>query len=90
MWDEGVIGQLRPRILEVIEDFQARGLIIKASPESVARTAASVLLGYAIQRLFVEKDRDWDDPTEIEFMVGILSRGLSPQSTAQNTLDGVS
>lgn len=90
MWDEGVIGQLRPRILEVIEDFQARGLIVKAPPESIARTAASVLLGYAIQRLFVEKDRDWDDPSEIELMVEILSRGLSPQSTTQSTLDGVS
>lgn len=90
MWDEGVIGQLRPRILEVIEEFQARGLIIQSPPESVARTAASVLLGYAIHRLFVEKDRDWDDEAEVEFMVGILSRGLSPQPTAQQPLGSVS
>jgi len=79
MWDEEVIAELKPRILEVIERFQDRGLIIEAPPESVARTAASVLLGYAIQRFFVEADRDWDDLAEVEIMVTILSRGLSPQ-----------
>ena len=79
MWDEGVIGELRPRILDVIRKFQDRGLIIEGAPESVARIAASVLLGYAIQRLFVEKDREWDDETEVELMVTILSRGLSPK-----------
>ena len=79
MWEEGVIGELRPRILSVIERFQARGLIIDAPPEAVARTAASVLLGYAIQRFFVEVDREWDDELEIDTMVSILGRGLSPE-----------
>jgi len=78
MWDEGVMGELRPRVLAVIQHFQSRGLIVEAPPEAVARTAASVLLGYAIQRFFVEADRDWDDEAEIEAMVAILHRGLSP------------
>jgi AcrR family transcriptional regulator len=79
MWDEGVVDELKPRVLRVIERFQERGLIIAAPPEAVARTAASVLLGYAIQRFFVDADRDWDDAAEIDIMVTILHRGLSPQ-----------
>jgi AcrR family transcriptional regulator len=79
LWDQGVIAELKPRVLAVIERFQERGLIIEAPPEAIARSAASVLLGYAIQRFFVEPDRDWDDDAEIETMVDILHRGLSPR-----------
>jgi hypothetical protein len=79
MWDDGVVAELKPRVLAVIERFQERGLILDAPPESVARIASSVLLGYAIQRFFVEADRDWDDDAELETMVAVLGRGLRPQ-----------
>ena len=79
MWDDGVVAELKPRILTVIERFQERGLILQAPPEAVARIASSVLLGYAIQRFFVEANRDWDDDAELETMVSVLGRGLQPQ-----------
>lgn len=79
LWNGSVIDELRPRILAVIERFQEQGLIIDAPPEAVARTTASVLLGYAIQRFFVEADREWDDEAELEIMMTILLSGLSPQ-----------
>ncbi len=79
MWDDGVVAELKPRILTVIERFQERGLILQAPPEAVARIASSVLLGYAIQRFFVEADRDWDDDAELETMVDVLGRGLRPR-----------
>ena len=78
MWNESVIDELRPRVLAVIERFQEQGLILDVPSERVARTAASVLLGYAIQRFFVEPDREWNDEDELETMVTILKRGLSP------------
>ncbi|MEE2828927.1 MAG: TetR/AcrR family transcriptional regulator [Myxococcota bacterium] len=78
LWNESVIAELRPRLLGVIERFQSHGMIVDLPPETVARTAASVLLGYAIQRFFVEPDRDWDDELELESMIAILKRGLSP------------
>lgn len=79
MWDDGVVAELKPRVLAVIERFQERGLILDAPPESVARIASSVLLGYTIQRFFVEADRDWDDDAELETMVDVLGRGLRPR-----------
>ncbi len=78
LWQDAVMDQLRPMVLASIAQLQERGLIVDLPPETVGRMIASVLAGYAVQRHFVERDRDWDDDAEIDAMVRVLSRGLAP------------
>ena len=78
LWQESVMDQLRPLVLAAIVQLQERGLVIDLPPETVARTIVSVTAGYAVQRHFVERNREWDDEAEIEAIVGVLARGLAP------------
>ncbi len=82
LWQESVMDQLRPMVLEQIEALQERGLVIDLPPEAVARMLASVFAGYALQRYFVEPDRDWDDEAELAAMIDVLVRGLSREAAA--------
>ncbi len=76
LWEESVMDQLRPMVLAAIEALQDRQLVIALPSETVARMIASLFAGYALQRFFVEPDREWDDDEEIEAIVGMLIRGL--------------
>jgi AcrR family transcriptional regulator len=78
LWNDSVIHQLKPLVLAAVERFQERDLIIDLPPETVARTVSSLFAGYAVQRFFVERERDWDDAAEVDAMVLLLSRALAP------------
>ncbi len=79
LWNESVIDQLQPMVLAAVERFQERGLVIDLPPETVARTVSSIFAGYAVQRFFVEWERDWDDAAEVDAMVLLLARALAPR-----------
>jgi AcrR family transcriptional regulator len=82
LWQKSVMDQLRPMVMEQIEVLQERGLVVDLPPETVARMMASVFAGYAIQRFFVEPDRDWNDDAELAAMVAVLVRGLTREQVA--------
>ncbi|MCP4870628.1 MAG: TetR/AcrR family transcriptional regulator [Proteobacteria bacterium] len=82
LWQESIMDQLRPMVLDQIEGLQDRGLVVVLPPETVARMMASVFAGYAMQRFFVEPDREWDDGAELAAMVDVLGRGLAPREAA--------
>jgi len=82
LWQDSVMDQLRPLVLEQIAALQERGLIVSLPPETVARMIASIFAGYALQRFFVEPAREWDDDMELAAMVDVLVRGLSGEPAA--------
>jgi hypothetical protein len=40
------------------------------------RIVASTLLGYIINRLIIDAERQWDDATEVEVMASVLADGI--------------
>ena len=77
LWNDSVVDQMKPMVLATVERFQERGLVIGLPPETVARTVSSLFAGYAVQRFFIERERDWDDGVELDAMVLLLSRALA-------------
>lgn len=71
-------GRIFPRLLAVIEGFQARGEIVAGPAASVLRMMMSLGGGYVLTRFMLLPGRAWDDEAELELMVQTLARGLRP------------
>jgi AcrR family transcriptional regulator len=70
-----------PLLVRAIVRLQERGLIGPIAPASAARLIMSSVIGYALPRLFLAPDAEWDDATELAAIAGVLARGLAPATS---------
>jgi AcrR family transcriptional regulator len=74
-----IFDQLFPLALAQIERFQRAGQIDpELSPPTVARIVGSTFAGYIVARVFLAPDAAWDETREIDAMIRVLIRGLTP------------
>lgn len=64
------------RILIVIKDYQDRGQLIEMPSASMARLAATSILGYLISRYILFPDSEWDDELETGLTVQFILHGI--------------
>jgi AcrR family transcriptional regulator len=66
-----------PLVKPILGRAVARGDLRTDVPlPSLVRIVASVGLGYAVARVLLRPDLDWDDDAEIDAMVGVLCEGI--------------
>jgi AcrR family transcriptional regulator len=74
-----VLSVFFPLLLQAIVRLQERGLIGPIAPTTAARLIMSSVIGYALPRLFLAPEAEWDDATELAAIAGVLARGLAPR-----------
>lgn len=67
-----------PDALALVTRFQAEGKIRAGNPASILRLVIGTLFTYAIARILVAPEIEWDDDAEVELMVQVLAQGLKP------------
>lgn len=75
-FQEHVAAKIVDRMRSVVQRFQDAGQLVDMPSDTLMRVAASVVIGYALTRLFVLPNYDWDDEREIDMMVELLLHGM--------------
>jgi AcrR family transcriptional regulator len=74
-----IFDHLFPLGLAAIARFQRmRQIAPDLAPTTVVRIIASTFAGYVVARVFLAPDAHWDDTREVDAMVRVLMRGLTP------------
>jgi AcrR family transcriptional regulator len=74
-----IFDHLFPLALAAIARFQRAGQIAAdLAPATIARIIGSTFAGYVVARVFLAPDGPWDDAREVDDMVRVLMRGLTP------------
>lgn len=78
--EELVATRIVPRLVPVIQRYQARGEVVDVDPSSVVRVMMTTLLSYVALRYVLAPHRDWDDAAETELNVKVVVDGLRPRA----------
>lgn len=73
---EGIVAKLHGQLEDVLHRFVDSGQLRPVSIQRLARTGLSLVVGYFVACQLLSPDTHWDDEEEIDFIVGVLLRGL--------------
>jgi AcrR family transcriptional regulator len=78
MVKDTIVKAILPDATALVQRFQREGQVVEADPLSIVRLVVGTFFVYAVSRVVVAPKHAWNDDSELQLMVQMVSRGLRP------------
>lgn len=73
---ENILSKVLERFIEIVEHFKAKGEVIELPAPAILRFTISSVVGYVINRLLLQPEKDWNDEEEINLTIHFIMHGI--------------
>lgn len=74
---ENILSKILERVIDIVEHFKEKGEIIEVPTPTLIRFTLSSVVGYLMNRLLLQPDKDWNDEEEINLTIAFIMHGIS-------------
>ncbi|KTD88683.1 TetR family transcriptional regulator [Paenibacillus etheri] len=74
---ENILSKVLERVVEIVEHFKAKGEVIELPTPAILRFTISSVIGYLLNRLLLQPEKDWNDEEEINLTIHFIMHGIS-------------
>lgn len=73
---ENILSKVLERVIEIVEHFKAKGEVIELPTPAILRFTISSVVGYVLNRLLLQPEKDWNDEEEINLTIRFIMHGI--------------
>jgi len=74
---QNILSKVLERVIEIVEHFKAKGEVIELPTPAILRFTISSVVGYVLNRLLLQPEKDWNDEEEINLTIHFIMHGIS-------------
>jgi AcrR family transcriptional regulator len=73
---ENILSKVLERVIEIVEHFKAKGEVIELPTPAIIRFTISTVVGYVLNRLLLQPEKEWNDEEEINLTIHFIMHGI--------------
>jgi AcrR family transcriptional regulator len=73
---ENILSKVLERVIEIVEHFKAKGEVIELPTPAILRFTISSVVGYVLNRLLLQPEKEWNDEEEINLTIHFIMHGI--------------
>ncbi|WHY18463.1 helix-turn-helix domain-containing protein [Paenibacillus sp. G2S3] len=73
---ENILSKVLERVIEIVEHFKAKGEVIELPTPAILRFTISSVVGYVLNRLLLQPEKDWNDEEGINLTIHFIMHGI--------------
>jgi AcrR family transcriptional regulator len=73
---ENILNKVLERVIEIVEHFKAKGEVIELPTPAILRFTISSIVGYLLNRLLLQPEKEWNDEEQINLTIHFIMHGI--------------
>ncbi|MNO27861.1 Fatty acid metabolism regulator protein [compost metagenome] len=73
---ENILSKVLERVIEIVEHFKAKGEVIELPTPAILRFTISSVVGYLLNRLLLQPEKEWNDEEQINLTIHFIMHGI--------------
>jgi hypothetical protein len=73
---ENILNKVLGRVIEIVEHFKAKGEVIELPTPAILRFTISSIVGYLLNRLLLQPEKEWNDEEQINLTIHFIMHGI--------------
>jgi AcrR family transcriptional regulator len=79
---ENILNKVLERVIEIVEHFKAKGEVIELPTPAILRFTISSVVGYLLNRLLLQPEKEWNDEEQINLTIQFIMHGIGGASSS--------